>query len=1269
MNSTAPDSDQLLQDLLELSLTGIILFEPIYASHEPATIIDLAYVRLNPAAQRMLLLPERPTATFLTLYPNAEGAGIFAFYRDTFLAGQPGHYDMYYQHDGLDNYFRLAARRSGNQLLVSFTDTGDQPRTPVEEALRQAQVQLLLLQTAAEDQRRQLQEVFHQAPVAIALLEGPTYHITLANPSMCEIWARTQEQVLDRPLLLALPELQGQGIQELLDGVLRTGQPYVGTELGVQLRRHGQLETIYFNFVYQPQHDAQGTISGILVVATDVTQQVLARLQVQDLNQELTATNEEIQAANAEYLVSNAELTRTQQQLRQLNDTLRQAQAEAEAQRNNLQRLFMQAPAAICILSGPELTYELVNPGYEHLFAHRQLLGQPLLEALPELAGHAIVDTLRRVYATGGTHIDQHVLVRLARTEGGPLEDFYFNYIFQARMAADGHIDGVLVFAFDVSEHVQVQRRIEQLNQELEARVQERTEQLHAALGKTERQRAQLQTQQQALRQILGQVPASIATLNGAEHRYGFFNDAYQNLVGGRAQLGQPVAQVLPEVAAQGFTRLLDQVYQTGQAFTGTEMPLRLTDPASGQAPLRYIDFIYQPLLDEQGGSQGILAFILDVTDKVLARQRAELLKGEVLAATRRQAQERETFYQVFEQTPALIQLLRTPDHHIEYVNPAYQRLFPDRRLVGLDLAEAIPEAEALGLRAVLDTVYQTGETFVGAEMPLSWAGEAGQPDRSGYFNFTYQAYRENGQIAGISVFAYDVTEQVLARLQREAERERLQRLFMEAPAAICILAGPELVFELVNPAYQRLLPDRPLLGRRFLEAMPELAQHSVMAVFREIYETGITHEESAILVPLTGPDGELEDRYFNYIQQARRDEQGHIDGVLVFAFEVTEQVRARRASEASAQQLRLLTDALPVLIGYLDHEYKYRFANQAYEAWFDQKPEELLGRHVRAVVGEQAFENARPYIERALAGERLDFEARMPYRAGFTKYIRTSYIPDVRQGAVVGFYTLVSDVTEQVEARQRAETSAQQALALAQELHTTNEQLTRTNVDLDNFIYTASHDLKAPITNIEGLVEMLQRELRPAAEEGEVAYILDLMHHSVDRFKRTIEHLTAVSRLQKEHDPPVTQVQLAAVIEDVRLDLAPLLRQTNGHFDVDVRNCPPLLFSEKNLRSVVYNLLSNALKYHHPDRPPRIRVRTRLEEAFVVLEVHDNGLGINLRQQEQVFAMFQRLHTHVEGSGIGLYMVRRMLENVGGRITLASELGVGSTFSAYFPR
>jgi signal transduction histidine kinase len=109
-------------------------------------------------------------------------------------------------------------------------------------------------------------------------------------------------------------------------------------------------------------------------------------------------------------------------------------------------------------------------------------------------------------------------------------------------------------------------------------------------------------------------------------------------------------------------------------------------------------------------------------------------------------------------------------------------------------------------------------------------------------------------------------------------------------------------------------------------------------------------------------------------------------------------------------------------------------------------------------------------------------------------------------------------------------------------------------------------------------------------------------------------------------------------------------------------------VFSEKNLRSILYNLLSNALKYGHPDRAPRIRVACVPEGDDLVLTVQDNGLGLNGPQQKHLFQLFQRLHTHVEGSGLGLYMVKKIVENAGGTIEVQSQVNEGTTFTIRFP-
>jgi signal transduction histidine kinase len=271
-------------------------------------------------------------------------------------------------------------------------------------------------------------------------------------------------------------------------------------------------------------------------------------------------------------------------------------------------------------------------------------------------------------------------------------------------------------------------------------------------------------------------------------------------------------------------------------------------------------------------------------------------------------------------------------------------------------------------------------------------------------------------------------------------------------------------------------------------------------------------------------------------------------------------------------------------------------------------------------------------------------------------------------------------DVSQQVRARREVEQLNQELEARVQrrtqelaasndELQESNRQLTRTNIDLDTFVYTASHDLKAPITNIEGLVLALRDTLPPAVlQDALVAHLLALLDTTVSRFQVTITQLTDISRLQLTHAAPAELVSLATVVEDVRLDLAPLIDAASAQLTVDV--APDLLvsFAPANLRSIVYNLLSNAIKYCAPDRPPRVWVRAEQTPQAVVLTVQDNGLGLNETQQRQLFGLFQRLHTHVAGTGVGLYISKRLVENAGGTIAVQSQLHVGTTFTVTLP-
>jgi PAS domain S-box-containing protein len=265
-------------------------------------------------------------------------------------------------------------------------------------------------------------------------------------------------------------------------------------------------------------------------------------------------------------------------------------------------------------------------------------------------------------------------------------------------------------------------------------------------------------------------------------------------------------------------------------------------------------------------------------------------------------------------------------------------------------------------------------------------------------------------------------------------------------------------------------------------------------------------------------------------------------------------------------------------------------------------------------------------------------------------------------EGEHLGFTKVTGDISKQKELQDKLAERQQGAFEKK------NDALQKTNLDLDNFIYTVSHDLRAPIINIEALMGYLKEELIAAhCLNAETKDLLKRVTNSVTRFKKTIEDLTEISKVHKDTHEAMSEeiINIKEVYDDIILDLNYLDNLKTCFIRNDFK-VYQIKFSKKNFRSILYNLLSNAVKYRSPGRSCVVHIQTRLQEPYVILSVEDNGLGMNARNQQQLFTMFKRFHNHVEGTGVGLYMVKRIIENAGGKIEVESKEGVGTTFKIY---
>jgi len=243
--------------------------------------------------------------------------------------------------------------------------------------------------------------------------------------------------------------------------------------------------------------------------------------------------------------------------------------------------------------------------------------------------------------------------------------------------------------------------------------------------------------------------------------------------------------------------------------------------------------------------------------------------------------------------------------------------------------------------------------------------------------------------------------------------------------------------------------------------------------------------------------------------------------------------------------------------------------------------------------------------------------------------------------------------------------------LKLAQEkLQKTNEHLLRVIEDLDTFVYMASHDLKSPVLNVEGLVLLLEEEIKSAESisEESTKSIFTLIKDSMNAFKNVIDDLTDIAKVQRDVDGEAELVDLHDILRKVRTNIQDLLAEDLVEFNIDFE-VSHINFSRKNLYSILYNLISNAIKYRSPARKPQITLKTERLNKYIVFTVADNGLGISEENISKMFTLFRRFHSHVSGTGMGLYIVKRMMDNAGGKVEVESKEGEGTTFTLTFMR
>jgi signal transduction histidine kinase len=234
-----------------------------------------------------------------------------------------------------------------------------------------------------------------------------------------------------------------------------------------------------------------------------------------------------------------------------------------------------------------------------------------------------------------------------------------------------------------------------------------------------------------------------------------------------------------------------------------------------------------------------------------------------------------------------------------------------------------------------------------------------------------------------------------------------------------------------------------------------------------------------------------------------------------------------------------------------------------------------------------------------------------------------------------------------------------------ALQLVQSNEQLMKTNSELDRFVYSTSHDLRAPLTSVMGLIDIANR----SNNEQEIKKYLVMMKdrvHSLDKFIRDITDYSRNNRQEISRE----RISLHALATEVWESLKFSPEAENIEFTIDVAQEGMIESDRNRLKMIVGNLISNAIRYHDPRKNNKyIRLQYLVNGRVSYLKVEDNGQGIAPEFHTRIFDMFFRGNESSKGSGLGLYIVKEALVKLSGSIRLESSPGVGSTFIVKLPQ
>jgi PAS domain S-box-containing protein len=686
---------------------------------------------------------------------------------------------------------------------------------------------------------------------------------------------------------------------------------------------------------------------------------------------------------------------------------------------------------------------------------------------------------------------------------------------------------------------------------------------------------------------------------------------------------------------------VLHRVVQTGEPLVDAERPSS-HDHAFERGPTWW-DMNVQPVRDPDGSVGGLLVGLADATERVLVRQQAAAREHRFRELVDLMAVPYLQFRAVREQGEIV-------DFRYEMVNKAAEKALgsPAADLVGNGLLELFPSHVELGLFDAYKRIIETGE-------PLHTEFDFDERGIRATFEITVSKVGD-----GLAIIGRDVTERVRDEQALRGSEERLRRA-LDAMLDSVVMAEAvrnedgEIVdfrFTYMNPATVDVAGRRPRtgIGQLMSAASPGIRSSGLIEMGRRVVETG----EAVVLDGVEFSDtrgGEQITGVYD-LRASRVD-----DGLLLTYRNVAERHRTERALRETEQRFRVALQHSNMVVFHQDHDLRYTWAHNP----LNFEPGELVGHTDEELIG---AEQAAPLVvvkQQVLdTGVPVRTDVTLTGEAGPRVY--DMHVEPLRddKGEVVGITGVAVDITQR--------TLSSQALADAHlELASRNVALERSNRDLEQFAYVASHDLREPLRTIAGFASLLSGRYRDALDAAAIQQF-DYMVGGVERMERLLDELLAVAVATGE-PAAVGIADLNAVVRDVLAALDNAVRESGA--TVEVSDLPVLTGDPVQLGQLFQNLITNALRFVDEGVIPHVEITAEPDATSWCVVVADNGIGVPVDARQRIFHIFQRGRGlgRSDGTGIGLAICHRVVERHGGRIWVEDNPGGGSRFCIVLPR